>query len=116
MVNWIPTMNMINLRKCVDGSSLWFSWLLNKLYAQKLAIEKSKVILIEDEPAIADTVVYALQSEGYSVDWRNTGESGIALVKTQSPDIVILDIGLPDMNGFEVFQKIRSISTIPVIF
>ena len=74
------------------------------------------VLLIEDEPAIADTVVYALQSEGYTVDWRNTGESGVVLVKTQSPDLVILDIGLPDMNGFEVFQKIRSISTIPVIF
>jgi two-component system catabolic regulation response regulator CreB len=74
------------------------------------------VLLIEDEPAIADTVVYALQSEGYTVDWRNTGESGIALVNMQSPDIVILDIGLPDMSGFEVFQKIRSISTIPVIF
>lgn len=74
------------------------------------------VLLIEDEPAIADTVVYALQSEGYTVDWRNTGESGVVFVNTQTPDIVILDIGLPDMNGFEVFQKIRSISTIPVIF
>ena len=75
-----------------------------------------KVVLIEDEPTIADTVVYALQSEGYEVEWGNTGESGIALINNESPDIVILDIGLPDMNGFEVFRKIRSIAEIPVIF
>lgn len=75
-----------------------------------------KVLLIEDEPAIADTVVYALESEGYAVEWQNTGAQGLVSIGRESPDIVILDIGLPDMNGFEVFQKIRTIAALPVIF
>ena len=75
-----------------------------------------KVLLIEDEPAIADTVVYALESEGYVVEWQNAGELGLDSIGKVSPDIVILDIGLPDMNGFEVFRKMRSITDVPVIF
>ncbi|NNE64049.1 MAG: two-component system response regulator CreB [Gammaproteobacteria bacterium] len=74
------------------------------------------ILLIEDEPAIADTVVYALESEGYSVDWQNTGELGIKASQETSPDLVILDVGLPDMNGFEVFRQIRVTSQVPVIF
>ena len=75
-----------------------------------------KILLIEDEPAIADTVIYALESEGYTVDWENTGESGLAAAKQLSPDLVILDVGLPDINGFEVFRQLRIISKVPVIF
>jgi two-component system catabolic regulation response regulator CreB len=75
-----------------------------------------KVTLIEDEPAIADTVVYALESEGYSVAWRNTGEAGLEQIRFEPPDIVILDIGLPDISGFEVFRRIRMLSPVPVIY
>lgn len=74
------------------------------------------ILLIEDEPAIADTVVYALESEGYSVDWQNTGELGIKASQQTSPDLVILDVGLPDMNGFDVFRQLRIKSEVPVIF
>ena len=75
-----------------------------------------KILLIEDEPTIADTVVYALESEGYTVDWQNTGELGLNANKQVSPDLVILDVGLPDMNGFEVFRQLRTVSEVPVIF
>ncbi len=75
-----------------------------------------KILLIEDEPAIADTVIYALESEGYTVHWGNTGESGLTVAKQLPPDLAILDVGLPDMNGFEVFRQLRLISEIPVIF
>jgi len=75
-----------------------------------------KILLIEDEPTIADTVVYALESEGYTVDWQNTGELGLSASRQVSPDLVILDVGLPDMNGFEVFRQLRLISEVPVIF
>ena len=74
------------------------------------------ILLIEDEPAIADTVVYALESEGYSVDWQNTGELGIKASQQTSPDLVILDVGLPDTNGFDVFRQLRVNSEVPVIF
>jgi len=75
-----------------------------------------KILLIEDEPTIADTVVYALESEGYTVGWQNTGELGLNANKQASPDLVILDVGLPDMNGFEVFRQLRTVSEVPVIF
>lgn len=81
-----------------------------------MKIEKVNIILIEDEPAIADTVVYALESEGFGVAWKNTAQAGLDFVQKNTADLVILDIGLPDMNGFDAFRKLRSKSSIPVIF
>ncbi len=74
------------------------------------------ILLLEDEPAIADTVIYALESEGYTANWENTGESGLTALKQLSPDLVILDIGLPDINGFEVFRQLRLFCEVPVIY
>jgi len=79
-------------------------------------MSKPKVTLIEDEPSIADTVIYALESEGYAVQWKQSGRDAIEQVRTGSPEIVILDIGLPDLNGFDVFREIRAFSQVPVIF
>lgn len=84
--------------------------------SRKFDIDKSKIILIEDEPAIADTVIYALESEGFVVEWRNTAQAGLDCIETHSAQLAILDIGLPDMNGFDAFRKLRSLSPIPVIF
>lgn len=75
-----------------------------------------KILLIEDEPGIADTVVYALDSEGYDTHWVQTGEAGLQLARSLHPELVILDIGLPDMNGFEVFRRLDREISIPVIF
>lgn len=79
-------------------------------------MSKPKVSLIEDEPSIADTVIYALESEGYAVQWKQSGRAAIDQIRAGSPDIVILDIGLPDLNGFEVFREIRALTQVPVIF
>ena len=79
-------------------------------------MKKSKIILIEDEPTIADTVIYALETEGYIAVWGNMGSAGLKLAETESADLVLLDIGLPDINGFEVFQKLRQFTQVPVIF
>jgi two-component system catabolic regulation response regulator CreB len=79
-------------------------------------MSKPDVTLIEDEPSIADTVIYALESEGYAVRWKQSGREAIEQVRARSPQIVILDIGLPDLNGFEVFREIRAFSQVPVIF
>jgi len=74
------------------------------------------VIVVEDEPAIADTVLYALESEGIRCHWSSTGADALNTLATQTPRLVLLDIGLPDMNGFDAFRAIRLVSSVPIIF
>lgn len=75
-----------------------------------------KILVIEDESSIADTIVYALKSEGFESHWCSTGIAGLERCREGDIDLVILDIGLPDSNGFEILKKIRATSTLPVIF
>lgn len=75
-----------------------------------------RILLVEDEPAIADTITYALQTDGCEVAWRTTGGEALQALEEESYDLVVLDIGLPDANGFDVCRRIRSHSEIPVIF
>ena len=77
---------------------------------------KPLILVIEDEPAIADTVVYALSTEGFEPHWCSTGAAGLEVCRAQRPALVLLDVGLPDWNGFELFQQIRRDDPIPVIF
>lgn len=74
------------------------------------------ILIVEDEAAIADTLVYALQGEGFTTTWLNLG--GAALVHQQATpaDLLILDIGLPDISGFEVCRQLRRFSDVPVLF
>jgi two-component system catabolic regulation response regulator CreB len=74
------------------------------------------VLLVEDEPAIADTLVYALQTECFSVTHRLTAADALADARATAFDLAILDIGLPDMSGLDLCRKLREISPIPVIF
>lgn len=73
------------------------------------------VLLIEDEPSIADTVVYALKTEGYEALWCDTAAKGLEYLSSASPQLIILDVGLPDRDGFDVCSEIRKNSTIPII-
>ena len=75
-----------------------------------------RILLIEDEPGIADTVVYALNTEGFEAFWERTGSAGLACFRQQLPDLVILDIGLPDANGFDLCRTLRAEASVPVIF
>lgn len=75
-----------------------------------------KILIIEDEQGIADTVVYALSSEGYDPVWAATGGEGLAVLQKEKTDLVILDIGLPDISGYDVIKSIRRQSDIPVLF
>jgi two-component system, OmpR family, catabolic regulation response regulator CreB len=75
-----------------------------------------KVLIIDDEPAIVENIVYALTTEGFAAVRAGTGGEGLALVEGERPDLVILDIGLPDMDGFELCRRIRQRSAVPVIF
>ncbi|PHV10367.1 two-component system response regulator CreB [Chitinimonas sp. BJB300] len=77
---------------------------------------RKHILLIEDEAAIADTVVYALEREGYSVSWHALGRDGLAAFTQQQPDLLILDVGLPDQSGFDICRSVRQQSQLPIIF
>lgn len=74
-----------------------------------------KILIIEDEASIADTIIYSLNSDGFTTSWMPTGEKGLEAVSEFCPDLVILDIGLPDINGFELLKKLRSFSNVAVL-
>ena len=75
----------------------------------------ASVLLVEDEPAIADAVAYALRNEGFDVDETATGEDAIAAAGTRDYDVVVLDLMLPGIPGIEVCRQLRRDSTVPVI-
>jgi len=74
-----------------------------------------RILVIEDEPAIADTITYALKSEGFEPVWCATGVEGRAAIARGDVALVVLDVGLPDCNGFDLCREIRRSSTVPVI-
>jgi two-component system catabolic regulation response regulator CreB len=76
----------------------------------------ARVLLVEDEPSIADNIQYALSAASFDVLWASSGMEALRLFQEQVIDLVILDIGLPDIDGFEVCRKIREISQVPLLF
>ncbi len=79
-------------------------------------MDNTRVVVIEDEPSIAETIRYALATDGFSPVVCATGGEGLEVLKDSDSALVILDIGLPDINGFELFRRIRTCSSVPVIF
>ena len=75
-----------------------------------------RVLLVEDEPAIADTLIYALETECFEVIHVLTGTAALSAFGSQPFDLLILDIGLPDMTGLDVCRRLRETSSIPVLF
>ena len=78
--------------------------------------ESPRILVIEDEPAIADTLVYALRTEGFAPEWCATGRAGLAAFAKQGCALVILDVGLPDMSGFDLCRELRTRTAVPVLF
>lgn len=76
----------------------------------------NNILIVDDEPAIADTLTYALKTEGYGSDWCGLGKEAIEQLDRKPYALVILDVGLPDMSGFDVCRSLRRHSDIPVIF
>lgn len=74
------------------------------------------VLIIEDEPAIAETLIYAFKEAGIVVTHKLLGSEAITELSNNTFDFVLLDIGLPDISGFEVCKKIRQTSNIPILF
>lgn len=77
-------------------------------------ITPPRILIIEDEPAIAETIVYALGTDGFTCVWAATGQAALALLPQQTFALAILDVGLPGTNGFELFRLLAP--HLPVIF
>ena len=74
------------------------------------------VLIADDEQAIADAVSYALRADGYAAEHVLLGRAVVPRVQAGGVDLVVLDVGLPDMTGFDVCRALRQVSDVPVIF
>jgi two-component system catabolic regulation response regulator CreB len=77
---------------------------------------KPLILIVEDEPGIADTLHYALRTEGFEPAWCASAEAALTAIGSRTPALVILDVGLPDMSGFELFKRLRERIDVPVVF
>ncbi len=76
---------------------------------------KPLVLVIEDEEVIQNFIATALGSNGYRVVKAGSGLEGLSLILSHAPDVVLLDLGLPDMDGLQVLRSVRSQSRIPIV-
>jgi len=67
-----------------------------------------RILIVEDERAVARSLEYALTREGYSVLWADTGQRALDLAHTQEPHIILLDLRLPDISGFDICRQLRA--------
>lgn len=79
-------------------------------------MQKRLIWLVEDEASIADTLIYALQTDGFEVEWFPLGQPLLARLEQTRPDFLILDVGLPDISGFELCKRVRALTDIPLMF
>ncbi len=79
-------------------------------------MERGTILVVDDEPNIADLVELYLRREGFRVLKAGSGEDGLRNVNDHRPRLVVLDVGLPDVDGLEVCRRLRATSRIPVIF
>ncbi|MEJ8812144.1 two-component system response regulator CreB [Variovorax ureilyticus] len=78
-----------------------------------------RILIAEDESGIADTLQYVLRTDGFAPVWCPTAEEAIAQFTAEPPALAILDIGLPDMNGFDLFKRLQSLpggAQVPMLF
>lgn len=78
-------------------------------------MKKTTILLVDDEPKIARFVKTTLSLAGHEIVVAETGTESLEMVDTHLPDLIILDLGLPDMDGFEVLRRLREYSTIPIV-
>ena len=80
-----------------------------------MSAPRHNVVVIEDDPQIRRFLRTVLPADGFDVHEAETGERGLVEAATRKPDLVILDLGLPDLDGVEVVRRLREWSTVPVI-
>ena len=78
-------------------------------------MSKCSVLIIEDEKNIQTFMGKVLKRHEYRVLYADTGAQGLEIIRSQCPDIILLDLGLPDMNGFQIIQEVRTWTSTPII-
>ena len=76
----------------------------------------TRILVVEDEQAIADTILYALKSEGFDSVHASTLQAARQQIAQSGPQLILLDVGLPDGNGFEFCKEIRARYQAPILF
>ena len=76
---------------------------------------KKRVLIVDDEPRILRVTEIKLRKSGYEVMTASTGQEALRLVEKEKPDVMVLDLLLPGMDGFQVLDKLRTFSDIPVL-
>lgn len=79
------------------------------------ATQMPKVLVVEDEPSLVDALEFALAEEGFQVVSADDGQASLTLFERERPDLVLLDLMLPELSGTEVCKQIRSSSSTPII-
>ncbi|MFZ2307866.1 MAG: two-component system response regulator CreB [Rhodoferax sp.] len=80
---------------------------------------KPRILLVEDESGIADTLQYVLSTDGFAPVWCSTAAEALAQFAAEPPALAVLDVGLPDLNGFELFRRLQALPgghDVPMIF
>jgi two-component system, OmpR family, catabolic regulation response regulator CreB len=80
---------------------------------------KPRILIVEDESGIADTLQYVLSTDGFVPIWCSTAEDAIHQFQAEPPALAVLDVGLPDMNGFELFRRLQALpggNQVPMLF
>jgi two-component system KDP operon response regulator KdpE len=75
----------------------------------------ARILLVDDDIPIQRAVAPLLRSRGYDVDVVGTGEDALKLARARAPDLIVLDLGLPDIDGIEVCRRLRSESAVPIV-
>ncbi|MEF9975735.1 MAG: response regulator, partial [Oscillospiraceae bacterium] len=78
-------------------------------------MNKPLILVVEDDSAVRNLIVTTLETHDYKHHTANTGEEAILRAVSHNPNVVLLDLGLPDMDGVDVIKKIRTWSTMPII-
>jgi two-component system catabolic regulation response regulator CreB len=78
--------------------------------------KKARILIVEDEPAISETIQYALETDGFETHCLSAGTPVHSFLDENSMDLIILDIGLPDISGVELCKEIRKTHALPIIF
>ena len=79
-------------------------------------MKKTRILVVDDEPQIGRMLRTQLSTRGYDVDHVANGQDALVAVGDQPPDLILLDLGLPDLDGMEVCRRLREWSSVPVIF
>lgn len=74
-----------------------------------------RILVVEDEPALQETLAYNLRRQGYLVETSGDGQSALRLARQTTPDLIVLDIMLPEMDGFEVCRLLRQEMNVPIL-